>query len=160
VHGSSELVLFEGLRRQDRKRVDSLGTIVRMSNGRTVMKQGSRNRCFYVLIAGNAVVQRDGVDGHLLGAGDWFGEIGALTPGGEVAASSVVAFCDLEVRVYDPREFASLDAAVPGLHERLVRSMLGSALEFDTVQDGDRRTDAVDPAERAERSQALDDSLA
>jgi CRP-like cAMP-binding protein len=145
VKDSWKVVPFEGLRRSARKRVASLGTPARLKNGRVVMKQGTHDRWFYVVVAGTAVVQHNGVDVHLLGPGDWFGEVGAMTPGGASAIATVVAFCDLEVRVYDPREFATLMEASPAMHERLMRSMLRTARELAATEGG-HRSQAVDPA--------------
>jgi CRP-like cAMP-binding protein len=152
--------LFQGLRRSARKRVDSLGAQVRVANGRVLIKQGGRDGCLYVVVGGSAIIQRNGVEVHLLGPGDWFGELGAMTDGGAVATASVIAFSDLEVRVYDPREFASLVDAAPVVQERLLRSMLRTACELVTVHDGDVRARVLDPAERTEGTKALHDSLA
>jgi hypothetical protein len=113
-----------------------------------------------VIVAGTALVQRDGVDLHLLGPGEWFGGDGAMTPGGAASEATIVAFSDLVVRVYDPREVAALQDAVPMFDALLARSVPGTALELVAVHDRDGGSDVVDPAQGAQGPQALHDSLA
>ena len=158
MSGSSKQVLCEGLSRSARKRVESLGTPLAIADGRTVVAQGALDRCFYIVSGGTAIAQRNGEHAHLLGPGDWFGGPGAILD--ERSPESVVAFSGLQILVYDAREVLSLMEAAPVFEKRVLCSMLRAACDLVVADDGDRRTDVLDPSERAERPQALHHSLA
>jgi CRP/FNR family cyclic AMP-dependent transcriptional regulator len=93
-------------RRQQTLQPD-LGTSVRLPAGTRLVTEGTPGAEFFVVEHGHAAVHRRGYDIAVLGPGDHFGEIALLEPRTPRTAS-VTAAEDLQVQVYDRREFATL----------------------------------------------------
>jgi CRP-like cAMP-binding protein len=89
-----------------------LGTPVRLPTGTRLVAEGAPGREFFVVERGHVAVHRRGDAVALLGPGDHFGEI-ALLDRRSRRTASVTAADDVQVRVFDRREFASLLAQDP-----------------------------------------------
>jgi CRP-like cAMP-binding protein len=98
--------------------------------GRTLVREGSVGREFFVIIDGEAEVTRNGRRINRLGPGEAFGEIALLDTSPRVA--TVSALTDMTVEVLTRSEFADLLDGAPALTRKLLRSlaaMLGDAAD-------------------------------
>jgi CRP-like cAMP-binding protein len=70
--------VFAECTREQRRRLDSLSTVVTVGAGRDLTVQGSRGNEFGVILDGEAVVAIDGREIARLTAGDHYGELALL----------------------------------------------------------------------------------
>ena len=113
-----QISLFDGLSKQQRRRVAQLMTPVRVPAGRVLARQGDPGREFLVIAFGHAAVHRDGHRIAVLGPGDFFGELALIGPGGRTA--TVTAETDMALHVMTRREFSSLLAEFPAVAYRIL----------------------------------------
>lgn len=74
----SDVFLFQGLPFHARLRVSRICKELVFHRGQPVVEEGSRGDAMYVIVQGELVVTRDGVELARLGAGEHFGELGLL----------------------------------------------------------------------------------
>jgi CRP-like cAMP-binding protein len=106
--------------RRSRPTSPELGTSVRLPSGTRLVAEGAPGREFFVIERGHVAVHRRGAALALLGPGDHFGEIALLDPRTRRTAS-VTAAADVQVRVFDRREFASLLRRDPARANEILR---------------------------------------
>ena len=87
--------------------------------GERVLRRGLSGGNFYVILEGEAAVEVAGEERHLLGRGEFFGEISALT--GEPPAADVVARTMLRCLVIPAAQFERLLLDRPQFMLRLLR---------------------------------------
>ncbi len=98
--------LFGGLSERDLERIGALADIVDLPAERRIMTQGERGAEMFVMVSGNARVERDGESLGERGPGTVLGEI-ALIDGGPRTASVTLA-ADSRLLVLARREFHTL----------------------------------------------------
>ncbi len=106
--------------RRHRSAVVELGTSLFVPPGTRLTVEGARGAEFFVIRSGHAVVHRGGRQVAVLGPGDHFGEIALIDPATRRTAT-VTAEGDLQVQVFDRREFASLLDRDAVLARRILR---------------------------------------
>lgn len=109
--------------------IDSLTDEVSVPAGREIIRQGDIGREFLVIVAGEASVQRDGVEVNRLGPGAHFGELALL--GSIERNASVIAQTDMVLDVIDRRAFQTLLEDSPSLTLNLLRATAKRLAEQD-----------------------------
>lgn len=111
-------LIFAGCSPRERRRLARLGTPVIRPAGTILARQGEPGTEFFVVVSGQVRVERDGSAVAELGPGDHAGELALLT--GEPRQATLVTDTEVEVLVFDRREFATLLEVAPSLVTRLV----------------------------------------
>jgi CRP-like cAMP-binding protein len=107
--------LFSGLGDRDLERVASLADEVDLPEGKVLIRQGEWGAEMFVVVSGEAIVDRDGVEVARAGPGTVIGEIALLSEGPRTATVTLTAPSRLFVLAH--REFHSLMDAVPAVRE-------------------------------------------
>jgi CRP/FNR family transcriptional regulator, cyclic AMP receptor protein len=115
-----DLALFAGCSPVQLRRIASLTTVIDVSPGRTLCRQGAPGREFFVVVDGEATVTIDGTDVGTMGPGCGFGEIALLTPEGRRTAT-VTAATAMTLVVLSRVEFAALFEAAPSVARRILQ---------------------------------------
>ncbi len=115
-----DLPLFAHCTDEELLEIDSLADEAHVPAGRDLIRQGEVGREFAVVIDGEVVVRRDGVEVARLGPGGWIGELALLAPIERTA--TVTAVVDTTVRVIDRRGFQTLLEDSPALTLGLLRA--------------------------------------
>jgi CRP/FNR family transcriptional regulator, cyclic AMP receptor protein len=89
-------------------------------DGNMVIKEGSYSNHFYVIVEGNAKVEREGEKIADLGPGDVFGEQGLLQK--DVRSASVIATDDLRVIKIEHWELSRMRKSMPEVVEQLQKA--------------------------------------
>ena len=140
VHAVS---LLNGLDRDEAHRFLSQSTVMKVSPGDKIVRQGDRDNTLYALLSGLAEVRVAGQDGPpiaVLGAGDTFGEIGLLTAVPRTA--DVIARTDGEVLVLSGDFIERLIEKEPKIAARVLRNLareLAGRLAVTTRQSASNR---------------------
>lgn len=95
--------------------------VLAVPKGTALMREGDRGDAFYVVIDGEATVERTGRAVGLLRAGDHFGELALLDPAPRSA--TVTSTADMTVGVIDARTFAAIVRDVPALTGKLLAAL-------------------------------------
>ena len=119
----AEVPLFRTLDESELTRVARLTDEVNVEAGRVLTTEGSLGREAFIIVSGEAVVTKGGIELATLTPGDCFGEL-ALLDGGERTAT-VTATTPLDVLVLEQRGFSSLLEDVPSLAVKLLRTVAG-----------------------------------
>lgn len=93
---------------------------VHLPAGRRLTTEGETGREAFIIVSGEARVDRDGAEVARLGPGDYFGELSLLDAGPRNA--TVTAVDDMDVLVMGRRQFLTVLDDVPGLTRRLLFS--------------------------------------
>ena len=121
----ADVPLFSGLSRRHLKHVAALSEEQRFDEGATLAEEGKPGDTFYVLLEGEARVERGGRKIARLLPGDFFGEI-ALIDGGPRTAS-VVAETPIETLTIHRKRFQKMleedPSIVAGMLEELSRRL-------------------------------------
>lgn len=122
-----DVPLFEGLSKKERQQVSQWTDELDVPEGQHLADQGDFAHEFFVIEQGTAEVQQDGKTLHVLGAGDFFGEIALMEA--ERRTASVVATSPMTLIVMASRDFSTMVSELPRaaaevrskLEERLTR---------------------------------------
>lgn len=98
--------------------------------GEVLVKEGTRGHEFFVIMAGQAEVTRNGKRLATLAPGDYFGELAFLDPAPRNA--TVRALSPMEVLIISEREFATLLNDVPTIARKVMIGMARRLHEADT----------------------------
>jgi CRP/FNR family cyclic AMP-dependent transcriptional regulator len=113
--------LFSACSKRDLTRIASLVDEIDWPEGRVLMRQGdSGNQCF-IIAEGEVKATVRGRRGVTLGPGAVLGEMALIDHGPRSA--TVTAETDLHLLVLGSREFFSLLDDVPGVGQRIMRSL-------------------------------------
>ncbi|HKE77699.1 MAG TPA: cyclic nucleotide-binding domain-containing protein [Solirubrobacteraceae bacterium] len=113
--------LFASLSRRRRNDLARLADEVDVPAGYRLTSQGGYAREFFVVIAGSAEVSRDGAPVGTVAAGDFFGEVGLLSPRWERTAT-VVATTPMRLLVFARKEFREFLDTLPAIAAPIVRA--------------------------------------
>lgn len=106
-----------------------LGTVARhvelvdLADGTEIITKGGPGDALFVILEGEAVVQRDGEDVGRAGPGDHFGELALLD--GEPRSATVRADGPITVAVLGVRMFRTLLREFPDIAEQLLAGLAG-----------------------------------
>lgn len=106
-----------------------LGTVARhletveLGDGTEMITQGGPGDALFVILEGDAVVERDGVELSTAGPGDHFGELALLD--GEPRSATVRAKGPVTVGVLGVRMFRTLLREFPDIAEQLLAGLAG-----------------------------------
>jgi CRP-like cAMP-binding protein len=118
--------LFSKCTRKELTRIAEITSLLDVGAGRVLVKEGGPGLEFFVVVAGSALVSRDGAALGTVEAGSFFGEMALLDGGPRVA--TVTAAEDMLLLVMNRREFGELLAdVVPAVAQRML-VVLGSRL--------------------------------
>jgi CRP-like cAMP-binding protein len=98
--------LFAGLSKKELRAIASLADEIDLPEGKALIKEGERGREFFVLLDGEADVNKGGRSINTMRKGDFFGEIALVTKMPRTA--SVTATTDVRVLVVNERDFDAL----------------------------------------------------
>ena len=117
----AEVPLFEGLSKRHLRRIAKLARIRRFANGAAMVRVGDAGRAFYVLLDGNAKVNRPGRRSVRLGPGAFFGEMALIDD--SPRSADVVADGEVLALTVDRPGFTKLLRAEPALSQALLRTL-------------------------------------
>lgn len=109
--------LFSGLTTKQLAAVDALVTEVHVEPGRELIRQGEIGREFFLVVDGEAQVQRDGVVLANRGPGAFFGETALLLD--QRRNARVVAITAMNLQVINQQDFRRLVGEHPELRSAL-----------------------------------------
>jgi CRP-like cAMP-binding protein len=112
------LPLFDGLSKKQRQVVAQHCDEIDVAAGTELCHEGSLAWEFFVIEAGEAEVRQGGQAVRRLGSGDFFGEIGVLSPAKRRTAS-VVTTSPMTAIVMTPSDLAAVRLDMPEVAERL-----------------------------------------
>jgi CRP-like cAMP-binding protein len=121
--------LFSVCTQSELRSIAQLGTPVGVDGGTVLTQQGKPGREFFLVLGGEASCRVRKKEVKRFKAGGYFGEL-ALLHGG-IRTADVVAVTDMDLLVFDAREFRSLLATTPNIAIK----MLGSLAERLTTAD-------------------------
>jgi CRP-like cAMP-binding protein len=122
--GHNQLLDIPGFRGCSAKQLAEIDRLTDRSvamPGRVLVREGMIGRELFVILSGTATVTRRGRLVTTLGAGDYFGELGAIDTGHRNA--TLTAISALSVMIIGPREFSALMSDIPGFRDALLRGM-------------------------------------
>lgn len=125
----SDLDLFSGCSKRDLQNIAKASEEVDMAAGSTIVDQGDQGTEAYIVLAGDAVVRRNGRKIATLGVGDAIGEMSLLDHGPRTA--TVVADSDMRLLVLTSKDFTKLVKDTPTLGLKLASSLASRIRELD-----------------------------
>lgn len=117
----SEAPLFSGLPSRTLKRIAAVTDIVEVPAGQDIAREGSNDRRFYVILAGEVDVTIRGRKRDRLTAGDFFGELAILNR--SARAATVTGATDTTLAVIEARDFTALISSEPRIALHLLNAM-------------------------------------
>jgi len=113
--GVALLPLFEGLEREQVRRVAGACGIARFSGGETIIEEGGRDATLFILLSGEAMIRRGGARQPVgvVRTGECLGEMSLLT--GEPHSASAVAAQATEAAALNHADLAALIRARPDI---------------------------------------------
>jgi len=126
----SQVQMFSSLNKKELGLIARAADVVTVKPGTEIVTQGTPGHEFYLVMAGQATVRRNGRKIATLGPGAYFGELALLDRGPRSA--TVVAETDVELAVIGQREFLGVLSDVPSVSLKLLTSMAARLREADT----------------------------
>ena len=126
----AQVPLFASLSNRDLQKLAKASDEISLEQDRVLVEQDTTGHEAFVILEGEATVERGGKQIATLGPGSYFGEL-ALLDGGPRTAS-VIAVTPLRVLVLGQREFAGLLDEVPGLARKVLANLAGLVRELDS----------------------------
>ena len=117
----SNIPLFSALSRKELTLLAKLCDEVPVAAGKVLVRQGTVGYECFVIVEGEAIVERDNRTITTLGPGSYLGELALLDKGPRSA--TVTAVTDMMVLVMGPREFTSAIDAIPNFSQKLLQSL-------------------------------------
>jgi CRP-like cAMP-binding protein len=126
--------LFSACSRKDLQRIARASDEATLEPGRLLTRQGESGREAFVIVEGEAKVERNGKKIATLGPGSCIGELSLLDKGPRTA--TVTAQTPLTVLVLGPREFSGVLEEVPSLSRKLMAGLASKVRELDKTAYG------------------------
>ena len=117
----AKVPLFEGLAKQQLAQVASIADEVDLPQGKVLTREGERGREFFILLEGEAEVQRKGRKLATRHAGEFFGEIALVSNIPRVA--TVTATTSVHALVIRDVEFRTLLARTPEIALKVLETV-------------------------------------
>jgi CRP/FNR family transcriptional regulator, cyclic AMP receptor protein len=106
------------------KHIGHLLDETKVKPGTVLVRQGDKGSEFYLIVDGQAIVEKNGKNIRRLGPGDFFGEISVIDRGTRLA--SVISETEMTVMIVSHRSFMELLDTVPGFS----KAMLGALCKY------------------------------
>ena len=119
----ADVTLFSRCTPRQRRAIARHAQIAELPSGVDLVKEGEPGDALFVILEGDAVVHRDGVELNRVGPGAYFGELAILD--GEPRSATVVATTDVKVAVIGIRMFRTLLREFSDLAEQLLIALAG-----------------------------------
>jgi CRP/FNR family cyclic AMP-dependent transcriptional regulator len=126
----AEVPLFQGLSKQQLRRISSLMTSIDRPAGEVLTREGELGSEFIIVLEGEVEVRQTDRVIATRHPGDYVGEIALLDERPRTA--SVVATTPVSIEVLNRREFLSLLAEAPELSEQIMATMARRLAELET----------------------------
>lgn len=117
----AEVPLFSACSRKELGLVARRAEDVKVDGGKILVSEGATGTEFFVILDGQARVERRGRKVATVGPGDFFGDLALLDRAPRNA--TVVAETPMELLVLGQREFAALIDEVPGFAHKLLAGL-------------------------------------
>ena len=117
----SEIDLFAGLSRSERRQLAASADQVEVEEGRQLVREGEFAYEFFVIDEGSAEVLRDGEHVADLGPGDFLGEMGIM--GQTRRNASVVARSPMSLIVMTEQSFRGMTRSMPAVAARIQKTV-------------------------------------
>ena len=117
----SEIDLFAGLSRSERRQLAASADQVEVEEGRQLVREGEFAYEFFVIDEGSAEVLRDGEHVADLGPGDFLGEMGIMCQTRRNA--SVVARSPMSLIVMTEQSFRGMTRSMPAVAARIQKTV-------------------------------------
>jgi CRP-like cAMP-binding protein len=124
------IALFSALSRKELERVGRAADELTVNAGHRLVTQGDVGREMFVLVEGQATVERNDQVVATIGAGAAVGELSLLDHGPRTA--SVTCDTDCTVLVLGAREFSALLDDVPDLRHKMLTRLAAWVRELDS----------------------------
>jgi len=121
------LWLFSSLSKKELATIARRADEVRVPAGKVLTAEGKPGHEFFLIVAGQAAVERGGRTIATLTPGQYFGELSLLDRGPRSA--TVVSSTEMDLLVLGQREFSGLLDEVPGLAHKLLAAMAAKLRE-------------------------------
>jgi CRP-like cAMP-binding protein len=118
-----DVTLFSRCTAGQRRTVARHAQIADLPAGIELVRKGEPGDALFVILEGEAVVNRDGVELNRVGPGAYFGELAILD--GEPRTATVVAETDVKVAVIGIRMFRTMLREFSDLAEQLLVALAG-----------------------------------
>lgn len=112
-----KLPLFRDLPHKQLERIALWADEVDLPAGKPLIAEGNFAHEFFVIESGTAEVEHEGTHIADLGPGDFFGEMALLEH--QRRSANVTTSAPMRAIVMHAREFAAMDAEMPGITERI-----------------------------------------
>ena len=126
----AQVPLFAACTKKELQAVARASDEISLPAGKVLCEQGSVGREAFVIVDGEATVQRNGRKVATLGPGDCVGELALLDHGPRTA--TVTAGTALTVLVLGAREFAGIIDEVPSISHKLMKALAARIRELDS----------------------------
>ncbi len=123
--------LFSALSKDELAEVVQAADEFDATAGQVLVEEGRVGREFFLILSGDALVEREGQEVARLGAGQWFGELSLLDH--QPRSASVQAVTDMKLLVLGEAVFAGLLENIPTLAAKLLRNLAHRLRESDAV---------------------------
>jgi CRP/FNR family transcriptional regulator, cyclic AMP receptor protein len=138
--GPQELVrrvpLFAGLLPSELDRIALVMHPLEVTAGHVLCAEGEPGHEFFVIAAGEAVVERAGRTVAKLGPGEHFGELALLDRGPRSA--TVRALTDVNLYVLNEKSFATVLTELPALAQKLLASLATRLRDVEAIAERER----------------------
>ena len=119
----ADVGLFSRCTSRQRRAIARHAQIAELPAGVDLIKEGEPGDAMFVIVEGNAIITKDGVELTRVGPGAYFGELAILD--GEPRSATVVAQTDVKVAVIGIRMFRTLLREYSDLAEQLMIFLAG-----------------------------------
>jgi CRP/FNR family transcriptional regulator, cyclic AMP receptor protein len=113
--------LFAGCSKKELERISMVADEIDLRAGKTLIKEGSPGREFFVLVDGTAEITRKGRKVDTAGAGDFFGEMALLSD--QPRNATVTATSPVDALVVTARNFQALVEDNPLIALKVMRAV-------------------------------------
>jgi CRP-like cAMP-binding protein len=113
--------LFSGCSRQELGKVARVADEIDLREGKTLIKEGTPGREFFVLVDGSAEIRRKGKKIDSAGPGDFFGEMALLSD--QPRNATVVTTSPVDALVVTARNFRALIESNPLIALKVMRAV-------------------------------------
>jgi CRP-like cAMP-binding protein len=129
----TDVGLFSKCTPRERRAVARHAQIVEMPADSDLVREGEPGDALFVILDGDVVIRKGGVEVNRLGQGSYFGELAILD--GEPRAATVAAVTDVRVAVIGIRMFRTLLREYSDLAEQLLVGLAGELREARRLLD-------------------------
>jgi CRP-like cAMP-binding protein len=119
----TEVGLFSRCTKRERQTIARHAQAAELPAGTDLVREGEPGDALFLILEGEAVIQRDGDEVGRVGPGSHFGELAILD--GAPRSATVVAATDVKVAVLGIRMFRTLLREFPELAEQLLVGLAG-----------------------------------